>query len=879
MAAYPPNTPMKSGTVYLSLLLFLICPALHAASVTLDGTVTYQVIDGFGVNANHRSWNNNELQPVLDALIDEAGMTLFRVVFDNTDWEAINDNADPNVMDWTYYSTVYESSAFMRLWEMFAYLNSRGITNDAFFNFMGPGPSWMGGGTLAVGMEDEWAEMIASLLAYARIYMGLQFQLVAPNNEPDIYNEGIHINNANQYATALHKLSQKLDANGLGDVKFVGPDLAGGDTTYFDKMMADSVVMAKLRNFGIHSYGVSGASDMYHFIQGSAYPDLTFWMTEFNVWCPTCDSGMRGTYDWAYSKGTANYLLNHLANNASGGIVWEGYDSFYAHGPATWSYWGLFGVDDESAAVKSYSPRKNFYTIAQISKWVRPGAQRIEVGGSSSPFSPLLAFKHTGLGQVTIVGINTSASAAPLSGTLASLPAVSGLDLYYTSPTANLAHAGTVPVTGGTFSVTIPADCVFALTGSTGVSVAITAPVDGAQFNAPATIPIIATASTTDGSIPTVELYNGAARLGGGSTPTYEFTWNNVPMGSYSLTAFATDSLGNSTVSAVVNVSVAGPIAQIRVTPTSATVARGGTQQFTATARDMLGNALNPQPTFSWSVSSGGTIDGSGLFTAGSSVGGPFSVVAKSGGITGTASASVATGGGGMRIGNSGEGTSSDNIWSQGAWINAARFRAETDATVTTIFAKVAAISGRYKCAIYADASSKPGGFLRETSEVSNPSNGWQAFPLTSPLGLTSGSYYWLAIWSDDANARVYYSDSNGVLRWGAYNYGIWPDSIITTGGNSFNYCIYATGITTAPNLSSISVTPANQARTGQQQFTASGTYRAGSGKKDRRLSENSALLDALMMRPSRRAGYETTQTEPHRSLQGQGGVSGLARR
>jgi hypothetical protein len=42
---------------------------------------------------------------------------------------------------------------------------------------------------------------------------------------------------------------------------------------------------------------------------------------------------------------------------------------------------------------------------------------------------------------------------------------------------------------------------------------------------------------------------------------------------------------------------------------------------------------------------------------------------------------------------------------------------------------------------------------------------------------------------------------------------------------------------------------------------------RAGSGKKDRHLSENSALLDAAIMRPSRRAGYETTQTESHSSL------------
>ena len=66
-------------------------------------------------------------------------------------------------------------------------------------------------------------------------------------------------------------------------------------------------------------------------------------------------------------------------------------------------------MDEENAAAKSYTPRKNFYTMAQISKWVRPGAQRIRVSGSASPFSPLLAFKHADLGQITIVGINTSA--------------------------------------------------------------------------------------------------------------------------------------------------------------------------------------------------------------------------------------------------------------------------------------------------------------------------------------------------------------------------------------------------------------------------------------------------------------------------------------
>jgi hypothetical protein len=98
------------------------------------------------------------------------------------------------------------------------------------------------------------------------------------------------------------------------------------------------------------------------------------------------------------------------------------------------------------------------------------------VSGSVSSLSPLLAFNHPTLGLVTIVGINTSGSAATLSGALASLPAVPYLDLYYTSATTNLAYAGTVAVTNGMFSATIPADCVFTLASFSSVTAVIAYP-------------------------------------------------------------------------------------------------------------------------------------------------------------------------------------------------------------------------------------------------------------------------------------------------------------------------------------------------------------------------------------------------------------------
>ena len=90
---------------------------LHGATVTIQGAATNQVIEGFGVNLNYRGWNGTELQPVLDALIGQAGMPLFRVIYDLTDWEGTNDNADSSVFEWTNYNAIYSSAEFTKLWD------------------------------------------------------------------------------------------------------------------------------------------------------------------------------------------------------------------------------------------------------------------------------------------------------------------------------------------------------------------------------------------------------------------------------------------------------------------------------------------------------------------------------------------------------------------------------------------------------------------------------------------------------------------------------------------------------------------------------------------------------------------------------------------
>ncbi len=463
-----PSNPVYRWLLAAGLILILFAHDLSGAqTVTIDGSQTFQTLDGLGANIHYFAWTNDDLKPVIDALVDQAGMRVFRVVFDNADWEATNLYVATNVINWGVLNPLYGTDRFQHLWGLIGYLNQKGISNGVMVNFQGVGPLWMGQ-PLTPGLENPWAQMIASLLVYARNTQHLKFNLVGPDNEMNLWPnyQGVATSGPAQYVTMLRDLANQLDYNGLGDFRIVGPDLANTSTNWMPDMIADSTVMAKVAHFGVHSY-LGAGDDSYgvtNYLAGTAYANRGFWMTEYNVWCPTCENGQGNSNDWTYSRGTALYLLAHLANGASSALVWEGYDSIEATKGPGWSYWGLFGVDDINAIPKTYTARKDFYTVAQISKYLQPGAQQIGVNGSLGQLV-LEAYYNPRSAQLSLVGVNTNSTTASLSCTLASLPQFTNLNLSYTTSTTNLAAGASVPVVNGNFSVTIPADCVFAING------------------------------------------------------------------------------------------------------------------------------------------------------------------------------------------------------------------------------------------------------------------------------------------------------------------------------------------------------------------------------------------------------------------------------
>ena len=86
--------------------------------------------------------------------------------------------------------------------------------------------------------------------------------------------------------------------------------------------------------------------------------------------------------------------------------------------------------------------------------------------------------------------------------------------------------------------------------------------------------------------------------------------------GNYTFTVTMTNLAGLSTTSSV-GVVVNQTLSSITVSPTPVGLNAGQTKQFSGTGFDQFGNTMTQQPTFTWAVTSGGgTVSGSGLYTA-----------------------------------------------------------------------------------------------------------------------------------------------------------------------------------------------------------------------------------------------------------------------
>jgi hypothetical protein len=193
--------------------------------------------------------------------------------------------------------------------------------------------------------------------------------------------------------------------------------------------------------------------------------------------------------------------------------------------------------------------------------------------------SPSNGATFTALASITV-----RASASTASGSISRVEFYAGATLIGTDTTAPYSRtwsnvpAGTYAITAratnsaGLSATSSPASVtVNPQSAPTPPTVTLTQPGAGSSGTAPATFNLAATAATGSGTITKVDFYAGATLIGTDTTAPYTRTWSNVAVGTYALTAVATNSAGLTATSGSVTVFVvaAPPPAPPSVTMTS----------------------------------------------------------------------------------------------------------------------------------------------------------------------------------------------------------------------------------------------------------------------------------------------------------------------
>ena len=190
-------------------------------------------------------------------------------------------------------------------------------------------------------------------------------------------------------------------------------------------------------------------------------------------------------------------------------------------------------------------------------------------GGVSVNPAPIVAITNLANDTVftTPAAINIQTNASDPNGSITKVDFFNGTKLIGTKTTApfsftwNTAAQGIAQVIAkatdnqGKITTSKPVMVLIAAPGNTSPQVSITSPTAATPYRKPAKV-VISANVTDDGSIYKVEYFNGTTLLGTLNKAPYNFSWENVDQGTYTITVKATDNGKRSTTSAPVTITV-----------------------------------------------------------------------------------------------------------------------------------------------------------------------------------------------------------------------------------------------------------------------------------------------------------------------------------
>lgn len=283
---------------------------------------------------------------------------------------------------------------------------------------------------------------------------GVPFYAVSPGNEV-MFSQSFEscVWTAEDFATIVAMLGKAKAAAGFADTKIFGPEtmtqhnFAHGNPPYLKALRQNAEAWKYFDIYATHGYvdGFKedlGADSAYEFWNAIKDDNKPYWVTE----------GGTGEHAWpAPLTGVAAGAHNNLVfGNVSAFVPWQITES----------------KASQHALMTDFTPTKKTHAMRHFSVFIRPGAQRIHVGGEAGTLQ-VSAYLHRELGQLVVVAINAQTEAQDLNIDLAGLK-VSSFVQHRTSATEDVAAVAPVAVSGNAARVSLPAESMITLV-ATGV--------------------------------------------------------------------------------------------------------------------------------------------------------------------------------------------------------------------------------------------------------------------------------------------------------------------------------------------------------------------------------------------------------------------------
>ncbi|MEU8612638.1 lectin [Actinoplanes sp. NPDC048791] len=373
------------------------------STITVNPGTTYQSMVGFGASftdaAAWNVYNSSQRTTIMNALFGTGsgiGLSFVRQPIGASDFSrsfyTYDDGAaDPSL---SRFSTAHDNAYILPLLQQARQLNPQLTVKGAPWS----APAWMKtnnnliGGSLAQANEGVYADY---LVRFVQAYQaaGVPIGYLSVQNEPQFSPPGYPgmLMSAEQQARVINLLAPKLRAAGLS-TRILGWDHNWDNTSY--PQTVNNAAGSNVAGSAWHCYaGDPGAQSVVH----NAQPAKDVFFTE----CSGVESA--STFADSLRWQGRNLAVGATRNWARAVSLWNlALDA--NHGPVIGSCTNCMGVVTVNGGSVTYNAE--YYVLGHLSKFVKPGAVRIDSTGYGQGGIENVAFRNPD-GSIALVAVNT----------------------------------------------------------------------------------------------------------------------------------------------------------------------------------------------------------------------------------------------------------------------------------------------------------------------------------------------------------------------------------------------------------------------------------------------------------------------------------------